>query len=42
MKKQTETLIDASEELGLEIDVAKTKYMLLYLHHNAGQNRDIK
>jgi hypothetical protein len=28
IKKNTETLIDASKEVGLEINVAKTKYML--------------
>jgi hypothetical protein len=38
----TQTLIDASKEVGLEINVEKTKYMLLSHHHNAGQNRDIK
>jgi hypothetical protein len=37
-----ETLIDASKEVGLEIDVEKTKYMLLSRHQNVGQNRDIK
>jgi hypothetical protein len=37
-----ETLIDASEEVGLEIDVAKTKYILLSRLWNAGQNRDIR
>jgi hypothetical protein len=41
MKKNTETLIDASMEDGLEINVDKTKYMLLSRHQNAGQNRDI-
>jgi hypothetical protein len=29
VKKNTETLIDASKEVGLEINVEKTKYMLL-------------
>jgi hypothetical protein len=37
-----ETLIDASMEAGLEINVEKTKYMLLSRHQNVGQNRDIK
>jgi hypothetical protein len=41
-KKNTETLIDASKEVGLEINVEKTKYMLLSRHQNAGQNRDIE
>jgi hypothetical protein len=42
IKKSTETLIDASTEVGLEINVEKTKYMLLSRHQNAGQNRYIK
>jgi hypothetical protein len=31
VKKHTETLIDASKEVGLEINIQKTKYILLYL-----------
>jgi hypothetical protein len=42
IKKNTETLIDASNELGLEINVEKTKYMLVSHHQNVGQNQDIK
>jgi hypothetical protein len=42
LKKNTETLIDASEEDGLEIKADKSKYMLLSRHQNVGQNRDIK
>jgi hypothetical protein len=42
IKKNTETLIDASKEVGLEINVEETKYMLLSRHQNVGQNRDIK
>jgi hypothetical protein len=42
IKKNTETLIDASKEIGLEIHVDKTKYMLLSRHQNVGQNREIK
>jgi hypothetical protein len=41
IKKNTETLIDASKEVGLEMNVEKTKYMLLSRHQNVGQNRDI-
>jgi hypothetical protein len=40
--KRTENLTDASKEVGLEINIEKTKYMLLSQHKNAGQNRDIK
>jgi hypothetical protein len=42
IKENTETLIDASKEVGLEITVEKTKYMLLSRKHNADQNQDIK
>jgi hypothetical protein len=42
IKKNKETLIDASKEVGLEVNTEKTKYMLLSLHQNAGQNHDIK
>jgi hypothetical protein len=42
IEKNTETLIDASKVVGLEINVEKTKYILLSSHQNAGQNRDIE
>jgi hypothetical protein len=44
IEKNNETLIDASKEVCLEINVEKTetKYMLLSRHQNAGQNRDIQ
>jgi retron-type reverse transcriptase len=42
IKKNTETLIDVSEKVGLEIKVEKTKYMLLSRQQNVGQNKDIK
>jgi hypothetical protein len=38
IKKNTETLTDASKEVGLKINVEKTKYMLLSRHQN--QNWD--
>jgi hypothetical protein len=41
-KKNTETLIDASKEVGVEINAEKTKYMLLSHHQNVGQNQDIE
>jgi hypothetical protein len=40
IKKYTESLIYANKEV-LEINVEKTKYMLLFPHQNVGQNRDI-
>jgi hypothetical protein len=38
----TEILIDATKEVSLEINVEKTKYMLLCRHRSAGHNQDIK
>jgi hypothetical protein len=40
IKKNTETLIDANKEVGLEVNTEKTKYMLLSHHQNAGQSYD--
>jgi hypothetical protein len=40
--KNTETLIDARKEVGLEIIVEKTNYILLSRHQNAGKNLGIK
>jgi hypothetical protein len=42
INKHTETLIDFSKVIGLEINVEETKYMLLSRHQNACQNRNIK
>jgi hypothetical protein len=46
IRKNTENLIDASKEAGLELNAERTtykyKYMLLSHHQNTGQNHDIK
>jgi hypothetical protein len=42
IKKNTETLTDASKEVGLEVNTEKTKYMLLSRRQNAGKNHYIK
>jgi hypothetical protein len=42
INKNTETLIDASKEVGLEVNVEKTKYMSVSQDQNAGQNQEIK
>jgi hypothetical protein len=42
IKKNTETLIEASRRFGLEVKAQKTKYMLLSCHQNEWQNHDIK
>jgi hypothetical protein len=38
MKKNTRTLINASREVDLEVNVEKTKCMLLSRYHTTGQN----
>jgi hypothetical protein len=42
IKRSTGTLIDASKEVGLEVNVEKIKYMLVSCDQNAGQNWEIK
>jgi hypothetical protein len=42
IKKNTEAIIVASKEVGLELNTDNTKYMLISLHQNAGQNHNIK
>jgi hypothetical protein len=39
--KETETLLDASRDVGLEINTEKTKYMIMS-HPNSGQNQNIR
>jgi hypothetical protein len=41
IKKNTEILIDASKEVGLDVNAEKTKYMLLSHHQHTGQNHEI-
>jgi hypothetical protein len=42
IKKNTETVIDAIKEVGLEINIERTKYMLLSCQQNVGENQDIR
>jgi hypothetical protein len=42
INKNTETLIGASKQVDLEVNVEKSKYMLVSRDQNADQNRDIK
>jgi hypothetical protein len=42
IKENTETLLEASRDIGLEISAEKTKYMIISRHPNSGQNKSIK
>jgi hypothetical protein len=42
INKNMQTLIDASKEVGLEVNIQKIKYMLVSRDQNAGQNQEIK
>jgi hypothetical protein len=42
INNNTEALIDASKEVGLKVNVEKTKYTLMSHYQNADQNQDIK
>jgi hypothetical protein len=42
IKENTETLLEASRDVGLEIDAEKTKYVIMSRHPNSGQNQNIR
>jgi hypothetical protein len=42
IKENSETLLEASRDIGLEINVKKTKYMIVSHHPNSGQNQNIR
>jgi hypothetical protein len=42
IKEKTETLLEASRDIGLEINAEKTKYMIMSRHPNSGQNSIIR
>jgi hypothetical protein len=42
LRKNTETLTNAGKEVGSQINVEKSKCMLLYCHQNAAQINDTK
>jgi hypothetical protein len=42
IKKNTETFVLASKEIGLEVNAEKTKYMAMSRNQKAGQNHNIK
>jgi hypothetical protein len=42
IKENSETLLEASRDIGLEINAEKTKYMIMSHHLNSGQNQNIR
>jgi hypothetical protein len=42
VNKNTKTLIDANKEVGREVNIEKTKYILVSHYQNGDKNRDIK
>jgi hypothetical protein len=42
IKENTETLLEASRDVGLEINAGKTKYMIMSRHPNSGQNQNVR
>jgi hypothetical protein len=42
IKKNTEALLVASKEIGLEVNAEKTKYMVMSQDQNAGHSHNVK
>jgi hypothetical protein len=42
IKENIETLLGARKNIGLEINVEKTKYMIMSRHPNSGKNQNIR
>jgi hypothetical protein len=42
IKENTETLLEVSRDVRLEINTEKTKYMIMSRHLNSGQNQNIR
>jgi hypothetical protein len=42
IKENSETLLEASKNIGLEINEEKTKYIITSRHPNSGQNQHIR
>jgi hypothetical protein len=42
IKENSETLLESSRDIGLEINAEKTKYMIMSRHPNSGQNQNIR
>jgi hypothetical protein len=42
IKENSETLLEASRDIGLEINTEKTKYMIMSLYPNSRENQNIR
>jgi hypothetical protein len=42
IKENTEILLEATRDIGLEINAEKTKYMIMSRHPNSEQNQNIR
>jgi hypothetical protein len=42
IKENSETLLEASRDTGLEINAEKTEYMIMSRYPNSGQNQNIR
>jgi hypothetical protein len=42
IKENTETLLEASRDICLEVNAEKTKYMIMSRHPKTGQNQNIR
>jgi hypothetical protein len=42
IKENSETLLEASRDVGLEVTAEKTKYVIMFHHPNLGQNENIR
>jgi hypothetical protein len=42
IRENSETLLEASKVIGLEINAEKTKYMIMSHHPNSGQNQNVR
>jgi hypothetical protein len=42
IKENSETLLEASRDIGLEKNAEKTKYMIMSRHQNSGENQNIR
>jgi hypothetical protein len=42
IKENSETLLEASRDIGLEINAENTKYMIMSHHPNSGWNQNIR